>query len=751
MKKLTVQTLLAGSALALTGLSSCTGQSGDYPRTLWGNDKEVYARVDSVMKLMTLEEKVGQMSLLTSNWDVTGPTMRENYAEYVRTGQVGNIFNAHTSKYTRELQRIAVEETTRKIPLLFGYDVIHGHKTMFPISLGESCSWDTVAIKKAAHISAVEAAASGIHWTYAPMVDICRDPRWGRVSESAGEDPFLGSCIAAVRVKGYQGDNLASKYSVMACVKHFAAYGAAQAGRDYHTVDISDRELRDIYLPPFKAAIEAGAGSIMASFNELDGVPATASKYLFQDILRDQWGFEGIAVTDYTGINELVPHGVAADREQAALLSINAGIDMDMESMAFGEYLVKLVKEGKVKESQIDTAVRRILAMKVRLGLFDDPYRYSDPELEQKMIYAPENLEASRDMAKKSFVLLKNEKQTLPLQRNQRIAVIGELAVTARDLLGSWQAAGDASKATTILDAIRSQAGPQATVVYEEGCKVDGDDRSGFAKAVAAAKNADAIVFVMGERWDLSGEAASRSNLDVPGVQTELLEQLAGLSVPVTVVLMNGRPLTLTREDKLANAILECWYPGTEGGKAIADVLFGEYNPSGKLSMTFPRNVGQIPIFYNMKNTGRPIQGDEKYTSRYLDVPNTPLYPFGFGLSYTTFQYSKPVVSSTTLTDSAPITVKVTVTNTGNYDGEEVVQLYVQDLIGSVTRPVKELKGFRKIMIPKGQSREVKFILTREDLAFTRQDNTWGTEVGNYKVYVGTNSADVQEGIFALE
>lgn len=740
---------LIGATVAV--FTACTGTSGNYPQTPWGNDKRVYERVDSVIKLMTLEEKVGQMNLLTSNWDVTGPTMRDNYAEYIRSGQVGNIFNAHTSEYTRELQRIAVEETTRKIPLLFGYDVIHGHKTMFPISLGESCSWDTIAIGNASHISAVEAAASGIHWTFAPMVDIVRDPRWGRVSESAGEDPFLGSCIAAVRVKAFQGNNLADKYSVLACVKHFAAYGAAQAGRDYHSVDISDRELRDIYLPPFKAAVEAGAGSIMTSFNDLDGVPASASDYLFKTILRDEWGFQGFVVTDYTAVNELIPHGVAADRKEAALLAVNAGVDMDMESMAFGDYLVELVKEGKVKESQIDDAVRYILAMKVRLGLFDNPYRYSDPEAEAKMIYAPENLEASRDMARKSFVLLKNEKQTLPLQKNQRIAVIGELAATQRDLIGSWQAAGDASKATTILDAIRAEAGPNAKVTYVEGAKVDGTDMSGFAAAVAAGRNADAIVYVMGERWDLTGEAASRSNLDVPGVQTDLLAQLAALPVPVTVVLMNGRPLTLTRENELANAILDVWYPGTEGGKAVADVLFGNYNPSGKLTMTFPRNVGQIPIYYNMKNTGRPIAGDEKYTSRYLDVPNTPLFPFGFGLSYTTFQYSKPIVSATTLTDSAPLTVSVTVTNTGNYDGEEVVQLYVQDLIGSVTRPVKELKGFRKLMIKKGESVDVKFTLTAADLAFTRKDGSWGTEAGNYKVYVGTNSDDVQEGVFALQ
>lgn len=748
MKRIVSRTL-AGVFL-LASLNSCAG-SQDYPHTSWGNDREVYARVDSVMKLMTLEQKVGQMCLLTSNWDVTGPTMRDNYAEYIKTGQVGNIFNAHTTNYTRELQRIAVEETERKIPLLFGYDVIHGHKTIFPISLGESCSWDTVAIRKAAHISAVEAATSGIHWTYAPMVDIVRDPRWGRVSESAGEDPFLGSCIAAVRVKGYQGDDLASKYSVLACVKHFAAYGAAQAGRDYHTVDISDRELRDIYLPPFHAAIEAGCGSIMTSFNELDGVPATASEYLFKNILRDEWGFEGFAVTDYTAINELVPHGVAADREQAALLAIDAGIDMDMESMAYGDYLVKLVKEGKVKESQIDTAVRRILAMKVRLGLFDDPYRYSDPEAEKKMIYAPENLEAARDMARKSFVLLKNEKQTLPLQKRGRIAVIGELATSKRDLIGSWQAAGDASRSTTILDALKAEAGSEAEIVYAEGAKVDGTDRSGFPAAVALARSADAVIYVMGERWDLSGEAASRSNLNVPGVQTDLLEELAVLPVPVTVVLMNGRPLTLERENKLANAILDVWYPGTMGGEAVADVLFGKYNPSGKLTMTFPRNVGQVPIYYNMKNTGRPIQGDEKYTSRYLDVPNTPLYPFGFGLSYTTFSYAAPIVSASTLTDSAPLTVSVTVTNTGNYDGEEVVQLYVQDLVGSVTRPVKELKGFRKIFLKAGESKDVKFTLTSADLAFTRKNNTWGTEAGNYKVYVGTNSADVQEGIFSLQ
>ncbi|MEG1545754.1 MAG: beta-glucosidase BglX [Bacteroides sp.] len=719
--------------------------------TLWGNDAAVYTRVDSVMQLMTLDEKVGQMNLLTSNWDVTGPTMRSNYADYIRSGKVGNIFNAHTSAYTRELQRIAVEETTRGIPLLFGYDVIHGHKTIFPISLGESCSWDTLAIGRAARVSAKEAAASGIHWTYAPMVDLVRDPRWGRVSESAGEDPFLGSCIAAVRVRGFQGSNLASKSSVLACVKHFAAYGAAQAGRDYHTVDISDRELRDMYLPPFKAAVEAGCGSIMTSFNELDGVPASASKYLFKTILVDEWGFKGFSVTDYTAINELVPHGVAADRKQAALLAVNAGIDMDMESMAYGDYLVELVKEGKVDEQQIDNAVRRILAMKVRLGLFDDPYRYCDPALEAKMIYAPENLAEARDMARRSFVLLKNEKQTLPLTINKRIAVIGFLANERRDLIGSWQAAGDASRCTTILDAIRQQAGEHATVTYAEGCVPTSLDKKGFSAAIASARGADAIVFVMGERWDMSGEAASRSNIDLPGVQSELLAQLSALPVPLTVVLMNGRPLTLSRELPLANAMIECWYPGTEGGNAIADVLFGHYNPSGKLTMTFPRNVGQIPIYYNMKPTGRPIDGEQKYTSRYLDVPNTPLFPFGFGLSYTTFSYSQPIVNSTTLTNSSPLTVSVTVTNTGAMDGEEVVQLYVQDLVGSVTRPVRELKGFRKVMIKAGESKEVKFTLTAADLAFTRGDNTWGTEVGNYKLYVGTNSEDTQTALFALD
>ncbi len=720
--------------------TSCSQKSGSA-------SSDLDQKVDSVLKLMTLEEKIGQMVLYTSDWDVTGPTLRTSYLEDIRKGHCGNIFNAHTTDYVRKLQKVAVEESRLGIPLLFGYDVIHGHKTIFPISLGESASWDLEAIEKSARVSAIEAAASGLNWTFAPMCDISVEPRWGRVSEGAGEDPFLGSKIAAARVRGFQGksNDLSDSLTLLACVKHFAAYGAPQAGREYNTVDMSERTFLDIYLPPYKAAIDAGAMSVMTSFNELDGVPATGSKYLLTDILRNQLGFKGFVVTDYTSINEMVHHGVAADEAEAGMLAIKAGVDMDMQGEVYFKYLKKQVEGGLVDEKLIDNAVRRILKVKFMLGLFDDPYRYCNPEREKRMIYAPEHLEAALDVAKKSMVLLKNDNQVLPLKKGEKLAVIGELATSTRDMLGSWKAAGDWDFMKSSLDEIKTYNG-ETNIIFAEGVKKIGTDRSGFARAIAAARRADKVVFFMGEDWEMSGEAASRTDISIPGVQTELLAELKKLGKPIVVVLMNGRPLVLERENQLADAILEAWFPGTMGGKAITQVLFGEYNPSGKLTMTFPLNLGQVPIYYNAKNTGRPIYLENpKYKSRYIDSPNDPLFPFGYGLSYTTFEYSDITLSSNELLNNGEFTAKVTVKNTGKYDGEEVVQCYVRDLVGSVTRPVKELKGFEKVMIKAGESKEITFKITPDMLAFHRLDMTYGTEPGDYKLYIGGNSRDVKE------
>lgn len=733
--------------LAVVVFSACNQSSKT------SDEKRIDQRVDSVLKLMTLDEKIGQMVLYTSDWDVTGPTLRSGYMDDIRNGLCGNIFNAHTAAYVRKLQKIAVEESRLGIPLLFGYDVIHGHKTIFPISLGESASWDMEAIEKAARVSAIEAAASGLNWTFAPMVDISVEPRWGRVSEGGGEDPFLGSRIAEARVRGYQGkdNDLSDPLTLLACVKHFAAYGAPQAGRDYNTVDMSERVFMDVYLPPYKAAIDAGAMSVMTSFNELDGVPATGSKYLLTDLLRNKLGFKGFVVTDYTSINEMVHHGVAADDAEAGLLAVKAGVDMDMQGEVYFKFLKKQVEDGLVDEKLIDDAVRRVLRVKFMLGLFDDPYRYCNEEREKRYVYAPEHLEIAFDVAKKSMVLLKNQQNVLPLKKGEKILVVGELATSTRDMLGSWKAAGDWDFMKSTLDELKIYNG-DANVTFAEGVKKMGDDRSGFAAAIAAARRADKIVMVIGEDWDWSGEAASRTNINIPGVQTELLAQLKMLNKPVVVVLMNGRPLDLSRENELADAILETWYPGTMGGKAITHVLFGEYNPSGKLPMTFPANLGQVPIYYYAKNTGRPIYlPNPKYKSRYIDSPNDPLFPFGFGLSYTTFAYSDIQLSATELADKGELKVMVQVTNTGVLDGEEVVQCYVRDLVGSVTRPVKELKGFEKVALKAGESKTVTFTITPDMLAFHRQDMTYGTEPGDYKLYVGGNSRDVKETGFRLK
>ncbi|WOF44617.1 beta-glucosidase BglX [Sphingopyxis indica] len=756
---LTLATLLLSGALSPAPLlAKPAAESAPVDSTGWEKpDPKMDRFIADLMAKMTLEEKIGQLSLLTSDWDSTGPTMRKGYQEDIRKGRIGSIFNAFTARYTRDLQRLAVEETRLKIPLLFGYDVVHGHRTIFPISLGEAASWDLNAIEKSARISAAEAAAEGLHWTFAPMVDIARDPRWGRVSEGAGEDVYLGSRIAEARVRGFQGSDLKATDTILATVKHFAAYGAAQAGRDYNTVDISERTLRDIYLPPFKAAADAGAATFMTSFNEYDGIPASGNHYLLTDVLRDKWGFKGFVVTDYTSINEMVAHGYSKDLKQAGEQAINAGVDMDMQGAVYMENLAKSVAEGKVDVARIDAAVKAILEMKYRLGLFDDPYRYSDEAREKATVYRADFLDAARDVARKSMVLLKND-GALPLAASAKsIAVIGPLGDSKADMIGSWAAAGDRkTRPVTLLEGMQARAPKGQIVAYAKGASYafeDSGKTDGFAEAIALAQKSDVIVAAMGERWDMTGEAASRTSLDLPGNQQALLEELKKTGKPIILVLMSGRPNSIEWANDHVDAILEAWYPGTMGGHAIADVLYGDYNPSGKLPITFPRNVGQVPIFHDMKNTGRPIdpaQPNAKYVSRYLNTPNTPLYPFGYGLSYTSFTYSPVTLSKTSIRPGEPLTATVTVTNSGARDGEEVVQLYVRDLVGSVTRPVKELKGFQKLMLKKGESRRVSFTLTDADLAFTRADMSWGSEPGQFKLRVGPSSAEGSEADFEL-
>ncbi len=685
-------------------------------------------RIDSLLDIMTLEEKVGQMTLFTSDWDVTGPTIREGYQDDIRTGKLGAIFNAHTADYNRNLQRMAVEETRLGIPLLFGYDVIHGYRTIFPIPLGEAASWNAEAAEESARIAGRESAAAGLHWTFAPMVDIARDPRWGRVMEGAGEDVYLGKVMAQARVKGFQGDDLTDPLTILACAKHFAAYGAAQAGRDYHTVDISERVLWDTYLPPFKAALDAGVATFMTSFNELDGVPATGNEHLLTEILRDQWGFMGFVVTDYTSINEMIPHGVAADEAEAGLLAVKAGVDMDMQGAVFYDHLAEQVESGGVAMGQVNEAVRRILRMKYALGLFDDPYRYSDTDRESENILTEANREAARRIARESFVLLKNADNVLPLSpESGRILLTGPLADSQEDMLGAWHGDGRAADVVTLLTGMQEAVGDGAQVNYVPD----------MSEAVRAARRADVIVVAAGEDWEMSGEAASRADIGLPGEQAAMIRELAATGKPVVVILFNGRPLAIPGVDSTATAILEAWYPGTETGHALADVLFGDHNPGGRLPMTFPRSVGQVPIFYSAKNTGRPMDPNNKYTSKYLDESNDPLYPFGYGLSYTTFEYGAPSLENGTMTRNDTARVTVEVTNTGSVEGSTVVQLYVQDVVGSVTRPVRELKAFERVHLAAGESQTVTLELTEEDLSFYRRDLTFGSEPGEFRIYVG--------------
>ncbi|SEM23468.1 beta-glucosidase [Chitinophaga rupis] len=725
--------------------------------------------ITQLMQRMTLDEKIGQLNLLTSDMDVTGPFVRPGYKKDIEAGLCGSIFNAYTPQYTRKLQEMAMG-TRLKIPLLFGYDVIHGHKTIFPIPLGEACTWDLGLMEKSARIAAQEASADGLHWTFSPMVDIARDPRWGRVAEGVGEDTWYGVQVAKAKVKGYQGTDLAANNTILACVKHFALYGAVEAGRDYNVVDMSRRRMMQDYLPPYRSAVDAGVATVMTSFNEVDGIPATGNKWLMTELLRKQWGFKGFVVTDYTAINEMINHGVPKDEYEAAALALNAGVDMDMQGSVFATQLKKLLQDKKITLQLINDAVYRILAAKYDLGLFKDPFKYCDTVRAAKEIMSPENLQAAREIAQRSIVLLKNETQLLPLKKQGSIAVIGALANSQRDVIGNWSAAGDAGKAVSLLQGIQNKLGTAVKVNYAQGAHITSDtgllkkamqkqrleaaDTANSAQllseAVALAKQSDIVIMALGESQGMTGEAASRSNISIPESQQELLKAVYATGKPVVLVLMNGRPLTLEWEDAHIPSIVETWFLGTEAGNAIADVLFGDYNPAGKITMSFPRNVGQIPIYYNHRTTGRPIDPNNKYSSKYLDVANEPLYPFGYGLSYTKFTYGSLQLSKPQITAAAPLQVSVNVSNTGNYDGEEVVQLYIRDKVGSVTRPVKELKGFKKIFLKKGESQTVTFTISVEDLKFYDKDMRWNYEPGAFTVFVGTNSRDAQGVDFTL-
>lgn len=744
MKFLLTLTALAftASALAQTPALPEQGAAATFYR-----DKQTARKVSELMKRMTLEEKIGQCVLFASRGMVTGPRSSEKMDDYIKSGACGNVFGIKTAAETRRIQQMAVENTRLKIPVLFGMDVIHGYKTIFPVNIGVSASWDMAAIERMARISALEASAAGIAWTYSPMCDISRDPRWGRVSEGSGEDPYLGEHIAAAMVRGYQGGDLADPTTIMACVKHFAAYGAPQAGRDYHTVDMSERTFREVYLPPYRAALDAGAATVMTSFNDYDAVPATGSRYLMTDLLRRELGFNGFVVTDYTAINEMVNHGVAEDLKDAARLAVKAGVNMDMVGNGYLKYMKELVAEGRISVREIDELCAQVLAMKFRLGLFDDPYRYCGRG--ESAWYTPEALAASRSLAANSMVLLQNRNSVLPIREGQKIALIGPFADNVREMLGSWVVAADTKVGTTFSKGLKERFGDKNVRV------VAGDVMTDFQDARRAAEQADVAVLTLGLSQTWSGEAASLTSISLPETQKLLLRRVRESGTPVVLVLVTARPLELCEESAAADAVLVAWQPGTMAGEALADVLSGDVNPSGKLTMTFPRDVGQIPIFYNPKNTGRPVgaltsQSSEKYTSRYLFTPNEPLYPFGYGLSYTTFEYSGLKVENPRAKIGENVTVSVTLRNSGDRDGSEVAQLYIRDLAGSVTRPVRELKGFEKVFLKAGESRRLTFILTPRELSFWRADMTFGQEAGDYRVWAGGDSDAELSGTFTV-
>lgn len=710
-------------------------------------------KVDSVLALMTIEEKAGQLNLLSSGFAETGPTLSEEYREMIGESKLGGVFNAHTVEHTLDLQRLSVEETRLGIPLLFAFDVIHGHRTIFPVPLAEASTWDPELIKKASRIAAKESAAAGLHWTFTPMIDVAPDPRWGRIVESSGEDPLLNKLFGVARIEGFQGDDLYELDTIMATAKHFAAYGVAEAGRDYNTVDISERTLREIHLPAFKAAVDADVRTFMTAFNEYDGVPATGSDFLFNQILRDDWGFDGIVVTDYTAIMEMIPHGYARDEAHAGELAINANVDMDMMSNIFLNELPGLVESGAVSEQQVDMAVSRILDMKFELGLFDDPYRYSDYGREAETIMREDFLDFALEVAEKSIVLLKNEDELLPLSQSARnIAIIGPLGDNQYDVMGSWSAAGEASDNVSLLEGMRNAVPEGTTIRFAQGVPLSLDDNStdGIEEAVQLASESDIVIMALGEGRHMSGEAASRTTLNLPGAQQQLLEAIHETGTPVVMVLMAGRPLEINWANDNIGAIVNAFYLGTRTGDAIASVLLGNHNPSGKLTFSWPYTVGQIPNVYYQKKTGRPIDPNQRYTSKFIDAPNDPLFPFGYGLSYTTFEYGNLSLSETEITDQGKLTIAVDVTNGGDYAGYEIVQLYTRKMVASVTQPVRLLRDFEKIYLEPGESKTVEFELASNQLTYLDQQLEPILEPGTIKVFVGSSVAETLEAEFEI-
>ncbi len=727
------------------------------------NDAKMNAFVAGLMSKMTLDEKIGQLNLVTMGRAITGSVVNKGVEEKIAKGEIGGVFGVYGTEYVSKIQDLAVKNSRLHIPLIFGLDVIHGHRTIFPIPLGVSATWDMGLIQQSAKIAAKEATAEGLNWVFSPMVDIARDARWGRISEGSGEDPWYGSQVAKAMVKGYQGASMMDADAVMACVKHFALYGGAEAGREYNTVDMSLIKMYQDYLPPYKAAVDAGAGSFMSSFNTINGMPATVNQWLLTDLLRKQWGFTGFVVSDYTAVNEVTNHGLG-DLQTVSALALKAGLDMDMVGEGFLTTLKKSLKEGKVTQQEIDLACRRVLEAKYKLGLFNNPNKSIDPAREQKDVFTAENRKVAREVAEHSFVLLKNQAETLPLKKSGTIALVGPLADNHSEMLGTWVIAGDPNKSVSVMEGIKNVVGDNVKVLYAKGANFSDDSLlsiRAFAltgpeakdkrspqemidEAVETAKKADVVVAVVGESSNMSGESSSRSDINIPENQKELLKALAKTGKPLVIVLFNGRPLTLTWEDKHASAILDAWAPGTEAGNAIADVLFGNYNPAGKITATFPRSVGQIPIYYNHKNTGRPYsgQGPAKFKSDYLDISNDPLYPFGYGLSYTTFGYSDVKLSKTSLKGNETLKATVTLTNTGKVAGEEVVQLYISDPVASISRSVKELKNYQKVMLQPGESKEISFNVTTADLKFYNNQLVYDWEPGEFIVQIGTNSTD---------
>lgn len=748
------------SLLLLLLISSCN-QSVQEVSTSYGS-----STVDSLLSVMTLEEKVGQLNQYAIGVNVTGPGAKEGddkvKYEELKSGKVGSVLNLLGAKNAYEAQKLVVENSRLGIPLVFAYDVIHGYKTMFPIPLGESASWDLEVMEKTAAVAAKETAAAGVQWTFAPMIDVSRDPRWGRVMEGAGEDTYLGTQIALARIKGLQGEDLSDISTIAACAKHFAGYGFSEGGRDYNNVYIGKHQLLNAVIPPFKASADAGVATFMNAFNDIDGVPSTANEYLLRDLLKGSWNYQGAVVSDWGSILELEIHGVAKDQPEAAKQAIVAGSDIDMQSYAYLNHLKDLVENGEVDIKVVDDAVRRVLQLKDDLGLLDDPYKYFDEEREKEVLLNEDHLKLAHEAGKKSIVLLKNEGNLLPLN-SKNIAVIGPLAKDKDSPIGNWRAQGEANSAVSLYEGLE-EALPDVTLTYAEGCKlsvgpnkfaieveIETEDRSGFTEAIRVAKAADVVIMNLGESAYISGEARSKTEIGLPGLQLELLKEIYKVNKNIVLVLMNGRPLTIPWEAENIPAIVEAWHLGSMAGHAIADVLTGKYNPSGKLTMSFPRNVGQIPVYYNHRTTGRPTTDPGIiFYSHYMDAENTPLFPFGYGLSYSTFEYSDITLDNSVLNTNNSITASVTVTNISQVDGEEVVQLYIQDLVGSITRPVKELKGFKKILIKAGESETVKFEIKDEDLAFYRKDFTYGTEPGDFKIYIGTSSQDVKSAEFSL-